>query len=135
MGIFKKTFRKKFYSSLKKENKEIEIKEIKGSFCFDLFCSKKKKREMLGLKAFLPSKEVRMIFIISHNYRNKKKRKINFIFCIGVIELNDIRYKEVCNNSFSMEILDEKELEDQLKSFLLYEKINSDYFINNKFKK
>lgn len=130
MSIFKKSFKKKFCSSLKKENKEIRIKEIKSSFCF-----KNKKREMLGLKAFLPSQKVRMIFIVSHNYKNEKKSKINFIFSIGAIDSNSIKYKEVSSNYFSIKILDEKELEDQLKSFILYEKINPDYFINNKFKK
>jgi len=50
------------------------------------------------------------------------------------LKLSNIKYKEIYKNSFSIQILNEKELKNEFKSFLLQEKINVDYFINNKFK-
>jgi hypothetical protein len=128
--IYKKTFWKQFIFSLKEKNKEIKITKTANYFCLN-----KTKKKWLCFKAFLPQKQVRMIFIVFHNCDDKSKCKINFIFLIGPIEGKDIRYKEISNISFSMKIMSEKELELQLKSFLLDEKIDSDYFINNKFKK
>jgi len=131
MKIFKKNFWENFFCSLEKENKEIKIEKIGGFFCF-----KKKKREWIGIKAFEPLKEVRMAFIVCRNYKDKKKRKVNFIFSVGIpdLKLSNIKYKEIYKNSFSIQILNEKELKNEFKSFLLQEKINVDYFINNKFK-
>ena len=127
--IYKKKFFRNFVSKLETKNNKIEVKKTTSSFCL-----KKTRKKWICFKAFLPDKLVRMIFIIFHNY-DKKEGGVNFIFLVGPIEAKDVRCKEMSSIRFSVDIVNDKDLENQLISFLSDEVIDIDYFINNKFKR
>jgi hypothetical protein len=78
-------------------------------------------------------KQARMVVMIFYNYEKEKRCEIRFKFIICPIEANNIKYKEVSNLSFPIDIIFRKkeELVKQLISFLLNEEIDPDFFKNN----